>query len=291
MPELKPESILSFLGFKAEEIKSEDDFKTQFEAKFGIKDQLLKDPAFTGKIFGQKIGSIEAKVKANAKKMGVEFTPDEIKDKGVEDILELSFLKVAELNKKAMEDAEKLSKGTADEQVKAWKDKYAQVDAKAKEWEGMATKTATEFDAFKKEQATKGRIDTINSFKKNAIGKLEFKQDITPVERMGFETVLNEKYEIDLDDNSNPFPKDKKTGQRIPSTKVTGQFKSFDEILQEELVANKLAKINAQGGKPAPKYSMPGQPAAAEGEPAKKTLFIHPNARLAASAPAVKSGL
>lgn len=289
MPELKPEAILTFLGFKPEEITSEDVFKTQFESKFGVKELLLKDKEFTGKIFGQKIGSIEAKVKANAKKMGVEFAPEEIKDKGVEDILELSFQKVAEMNKKAMEDAEKLSKGTADEQVKAWKDKYTQVDAKAKEWEGMATKTAADFEAFKKDAVIAERNRRLNSFKQASISKLEFKQDITPVERMGFETVLSEKYEIDLDDTQNPFPKDKKTGQRIPSTKVTGQFKSFDEILQEELIANKLAKINPQGGKPAPKY---GQPAStADGQPAQKTLFIHPNARTAASAPAVKSGL
>ncbi len=111
--------------------------------------------------------------------MGVDFTPEEIKDKQVEDILELSFTKIADMNKKAMEDMEKASKGTVDEQVKTWKEKYTQVEAKAKEWEGMANKTATEFEGYKKEQINKSKFDSINGFKKSAISKLEFKQDIS----------------------------------------------------------------------------------------------------------------
>lgn len=280
MSELKPEAILTFLGFEAEKIKTEDDFKTQFESKFGVKELLLKDPTFTSKIFGQRVGSIEAKVKANAKKMGVEFMPDEIKDKQVEDILELSFTKIAEMNKKAMDDLEKASKGTVDEQVKTWKEKYSQVEAKAKEWEGMATKTATEFEGFKKEQVNKSKFDTINGFKKSAISKLDFKQDISPVEKAGFEAVLESKYDFDLDETQTPFIKDKKTGQRIASKKVTGQFMTADEVLQEELIANKLAKINPQGGKPAPKYGQTTTQITTEG--GAKTLYIHPAARAAA---------
>ena len=49
-----------------------------------------------------------------------------------------------------------------------------------------------------------------------------------------------------------------------------------DEILQDELIANKLAKINSQGGNPAPKFGAP--PIPASGTEAKP-LYIHPNAR------------
>lgn len=51
MSELKPEVILTYLGFEADKIKTEDDFKTQFEGKFGIKETLKKDPSFTAEIF------------------------------------------------------------------------------------------------------------------------------------------------------------------------------------------------------------------------------------------------
>jgi hypothetical protein len=278
MAELKPEVILTFLGLEADKVKTEEEFKTHFEAKFGIKELLLKDPAFTGKIFGQKIGSIEAKVKANAKKMGVEFTPEEIKDKGVEEILELSFTKIADMNKKAMDDFEKSSKGTVDEQVKTLKESKKAVEDKLRDTEGLLTKTSTEFEGFKKEQVTRVKSDTINNFKKGAINKLEFKQDITPVEKMGFESVLNDKYSFDLDETGSPFVADKKTGQRIASKKETGKFMTADEVLHEELIANKLAKINSQGGRPAPKY---GQPLTVD-QPASKTLFIHPAALRAA---------
>ncbi len=50
---IKPEAILTYLGFEAEKIKTEDDFKSQFESKFGVKELLLKYPSFTSKIFGQ----------------------------------------------------------------------------------------------------------------------------------------------------------------------------------------------------------------------------------------------
>lgn len=281
MPEpIKAESLLTYLGFKAEEIKTEDDFKTQFENKFGIKEQLINDKEFVGKIFGKRVGSIDTTAKSGFKKMGVEFAKEEIEGKPVEEVLTIGFNKVAELNKKAMEDLEKSNKGTIDEQIKTWKEKYQSVESKLKDTEGLLQKTSTEFEGFKKDQVTKSKSDTINNYKKSALGKLEYKQDITPVERLGFESVLNDKYDIDLDEQNTPFIKDKKTGQRIPSKKVTGQFMSFDEILNEELIANKLAKINKDGGKPVPKY---GQAPLNVGAPeAAKTLFIHPAARKAA---------
>ena len=281
MSDLKPEAILAYLGFEADKVKTEDDFKSQFDGKFGVKELLLKDPKFTGEIYGKKIGSIEAKVKANAKKMGVEFAPDEIKDKGVEDILELSFTKIADLNKKAMDDLEKASKGTVDEQVKTWKEKAAAYESKLKDTESLLTKTSSEFDGYKKDAVTRVKSETISNFKKSAIAKLEFKQDITSVEKVGFESVLNDKYVFDLDETGSPFVADKK-GQRIPSKKQTGTFMTADEILQDELIVNKLAKINKNGGeRVAPKYGGQQQPASPSGEGAK-TLFIHPAARAAA---------
>lgn len=280
MSELKPEAILAYLGFEADKVKTEDDFKTQFEGKFGAKDALLKDPAFVGKIYGQKLGSIEAKVKANAKKMGVEFTSEEIKDKGVEDILELSFTKIAALNQTAMEAAEKASKGSVDDQVKTWKDKYQSVESKLKDTEGLLAKTSTEYEGFKKDAVVASKTRIITGFKQDALKKLEFKQDITPVERMGFESVLNDKYIFDLDDTQAPFVANKKTGQRIPSKKQTGTFMTADEILQQELIDNKLAKINPNGGKPVHKY---GQAPVNQGEqPAAKKLFIGSRAMRAA---------
>lgn len=281
MSELKPEVILTYLGFEADKIKTEDDFKTQFEGKFGIKETLKKDPSFTAEIFGKRVGSIDSKLKSSAKKMGIEFSKEEIEGKQVEDVIELSFTKIAELNKKAMEDLEKSTKGTVDEQVKTWKEKYQSVESKLKDTEGLLTKTSTEFDNFKKEQVNKSKADTITGFRKSAIAKLEFKQDITPVEKMGFETVLAEKYEFDLDENSNPFVKDKKTGQRIPSKKQTGTFMTADEILQEELIANKLAKINPNGGQKVNKYANPLQ-VVPEGQGEQKKIYIHPGALRAA---------
>jgi hypothetical protein len=248
MSEIKPEAIITFLGFKPEEIKTEEDFKTNFTKKFGIKDDLLNDKDFVGKIFGKRVGSIESAVKSQAKKMGIDFTKEEIEGKPVEDIVELSFNKIAELNKNAMDKFEKESKGTVDEQVKTWKEKQKATEDKLKDTEGLLAKTTQDFEGYKKDTVTKYKQDNINNYKKSVLGKLEFKQDITPVERVGFEAVLGEKYDFDLDENNAPYIKDKKSGQRIPSKKVIGQFMNAEEILQEELIANKLAILNHSGG-------------------------------------------
>lgn len=282
MSELKPEAILTFLGFTPTEITTEEKFKTEFENKFGVKDQLLKDPTFTSKIYGQRVGSIEAKAKSGFKKMGVEFSPEEIKDKGVEDLIEIGFLKVADLNKKAIEDLEKSYKGTVDEQVKQWKDKHQLAINELGETKGLLVKTSADLDSFKKEVSNKSKLDIITRFKKEALEKLKFKQDTTPLHKLGFETDINSKYEFDLDEQENPFVKDKKTGQRIPSKKVTGQFMTADEIFNEELVRNNMAELNKDGGKPAPKTNQFDLASSnTSGQPAK-TLFIHPSALRAA---------
>lgn len=248
MSELKPESIITFLGFKPEEIKSEEDFKTNFEKEFGRKSQLMQDKDFTSKIFGQRVGSIENRFLSNVKKMGIDIPKEELKDKPVEEIMEIALLKIADTNKRAMDELEKQSKGTTDEQVKQWKDKYKSVEDKLKETEGLLSKTATDFEGYKKDTANKFKETTLNRYKNEALGKVKFKQNATEVEKKGFMTILADKYDFDLDENEQFFVKDKKSGQRIPSSKVTGQFKTAEEILNEELIANKLAEINPNGG-------------------------------------------
>ena len=281
---IKPEEILTFLGYEAKDLKTIDEFKTKFGEKFGIKEDLLKDKDFTSKIFGQRLGSIEAKLKSHAKKMAVEFTPEEIKDKTVEEIQEITFTKIAEMNAKAMEDVVNNSKGTVDEQVKTWKEKATATETKLKDTEALLIKTTTDYEGFKAEAITKGKTDTLSRFKTDAIAKLAFKQNVTPVEKAGFDSVIASKYEFDLDENNAPYVKDKTSGQRIASTKVVGQFKSIDEILQTELIDNKLAIINGDGGKPAPKAGLQLDLSV----PTEKKLYIHPNARTAtAAAPVV----
>lgn len=280
MPEpIKPEAILTYLGFKPEEIKTEEDFKAQFEPKFAIKDQLINDKDFVGKIFGKRVGSIDTAAKSGFKKMGVEFSKEEIDGKQVEDIFVIGFNKLADLNKKVVEDVEKSAKGTVDEQVKEWKEKYNSVSSELKDTKNLLGKTKEEFEGFQKNIQSQFKSEKINNYKKEIISKLEFKQDINPVERIGFETLIDAKYDFDLDENQTPFIKDKKTGERLKSKKTIGEFMKADEILNEELIANKLAKINKDGGKPAPKY---GQPATTSAEPTTKTLFIHASARKAA---------
>lgn len=284
MSEIKPESIYSFLGFKPEEIKTEEDFKNQFESVFARKESLLKDPEFTNKIYGQRVGSIETKAKSWFKKMGVDFNNEETKHKQIEEILELGFNKIADLNKKAIDDLEKSTKGTVEDQVKEWKDKYSTIQNKLKDTEGLLQKTTGDFDIFKKDLILKEKNNKLDKFKTELFSKLEFKQDITPIEKKGFEFDLQSKYDFDFDESDSIFVKDKKSGNRIASKKVTGKFVEPLELFNDELIANNLHKKNKDGGKPLNKaIQIPSNnnPQSTNG------LYIHPSA-LSASQSAVK---
>jgi len=78
---------------------------------------------------------------------------------------------------------------------------------------------------------------------------LAFKKDITPLEQAGFTSVFENKYELQLDDKDEIFITDK-TGNRIANPATHGAFKSPQDVLKEEAVANKVFALNPDGGTP-----------------------------------------
>lgn len=280
---IEAKDILGYLGYEnPDKITSMDDFKKVFDPKFGIKADLLLDKKFVGEIYGKKIGSIETKFKSLITKSAGEFSAEEIKDLKVEEIMELGITKLNAANKKAMDDLTASSKGSSDEQVTALQGKNDALQIKFDENKVLLDKAVKDFSEFKNDTTTKTKETTLKSFRDTAMGKLKFKPDITAVEKMGFEGVVDSKYILELDDSQALVVKSKETGEKIPSDKVTGQFKNIDEVLGEELIENKLVSLNPDGGKAAPASTSPtAKPAAGAEE--KKGLAVHPNAAKAVS--------
>lgn len=244
MSTIKQEDIFEFLGVKPETI---EDFKKAFETEFIRKSLVTTDKELTGKIYGSRLGSLETKAKSITKKYGLELLPEEIKDKQVEDLLEMSFAKMAEANKKAVEELEKQLSGTKEDVAKSWQEKYTKVEQKSKDLESLLEKTSSDFEGFKLQTTKERKSDKLNIFKEQALSKLKYKPGIKDVEKIGFITMLDQKYDFDIDEKDNSFfPKDK-GGNRIPSAKTTGKFKSVEEIFEEEGISADVVQINNVG--------------------------------------------
>lgn len=243
MAEFKPTEIFDVLGIKSDEIKSLEDFRVTFEKEFIRKNQVEQDKDISSKIFGKRIGSVESKVKSISKKHGVDFTADEIKDKQVEDLIELSFSKIIDNNNKIVDDLKKESTGSKDEVAKGWEEKYTKLESKYKDTEGLLQSTKNDFEGFKTQTATERKNDKLNIFKEQSLGKLKFKPNIKEVEKAGFLSIIDSKYDLDLDEQGSLFVKDKK-GERLKSAKVVGTFKSVEEVLEEEALKAEVIQIN-----------------------------------------------
>jgi hypothetical protein len=271
--------ILTFLGFK--EDVTLDDFKKEFETKFVNRKTAEKDSELISKITGSRIGSLETKVKAIAKKHGVELKAEHLTDKQVEDILETSFDLLVESGNKAIDEAKTQGAAGTDVNVKRLEKELEKANERIKE-EKEGRKTAiTEHEKYKQEVIVQARSGKISDHKKAKLGEYKFKQGISEIEKLGFNAILEEKFEVDLDEKSGDFiVLDKKTKKQMPSAKIAGELKSLDEVIDELAVSQGINLKNEFNGKPAfstqVKPTVAGQPAQVNGAPVQSARELHP---------------
>lgn len=249
---MEAKEIIEYLGFDPAKITDLDTFKKEFEPEAGkpvfIRADKVKESHIFPSLTGEILGSTLTKVKSTAKKYAVDLTADDLKDKKLDDIIGLVFEKQAVLNKTIVDELTAKAGQGNDEKVKAWEEKYQKVEAKLNDTKSLLEKTAAEYTGFKDQAANQLKSFKLNSLKDDVFKKLKFRQNITPLERTGFNATIAEKYDFDLDETENFFVKDKRTGSRIPSAKVTGKHKTAEEILEEELISLGLNEKTPAGG-------------------------------------------
>ncbi len=273
--------VVEFLGYKPEDFKTLDELKEKFNGEFVRRSVAETDEQLVGKIVGHRLGTIKTSALRIAKEFGVEIPKEKLVKDGKElfasDILDLVGTEVKTHHEKTVGELKTLAEAKGGEAVKQWQEKYGQLETKHSDFMKAHTELQTKYQEVKKQSGNTIREFKITNAKTEAFSKGVFKDGLTEVEKIGFDTYFNNKYKIDLDEKDMPYIADKSTGQRISNKAVAGTFLGIDDVYKMEIAATGLDKknphasgntaqqqqqLNTGGGDPPPpvKNKMPFHP-------------------------------
>jgi hypothetical protein len=251
---IEVKEILEYLGYDPEKISTIDDLKPDFEKTFVRKSSLNEDSDVVKSVMGRVFGSQENELKKIAKQfeLDVDFDSDDYKsNKKLSEKANFILSKYQE--KSASEVNEWKSKAGLgnDEKVKTLETKYEKAKREKAELEELLSHTKGEYENLQKSSSEQLKNVKIDVKRKDFYGKIKYKSDMTDLEKEGFESKIAKNYIFDIDENDDLIIKTAK-GERIPSPKVVGTYKSPLEVLEEEATTGKIIQMNNSGGNPAP---------------------------------------
>ena len=243
---IEAKDIFSYLGLNESEITDLDKFKQVFsdEEKGFVpaKDHKAK--------IGRSMGEFETKIRSAAKTYIPNFDPKVFEGKQLDEKLQFVFEAQAQSNQSMVTDLtgkvnelEGSVNKKKDEIVKEWESKYGQLEKKLKDTEKLHSDTISEYTGFKTQADQMVKGVKLDVRKKEAFGNLKLKATISDLEKAGFNTIIESKYKFELDEQDMLFPVDAKSGERLKSTKQIGAFKTVDEVLMEEAIAQKVYAV------------------------------------------------
>lgn len=252
MSDLK--SFCEFTGIEAENF---DQFKEQFQSKFIVKDNVIKDPEITDKIYGKIMGSQMTKIRQMFKEEGVEFTEEETKAIKKNDellVLGLNKLKGGFINQ--IEDVKKSSSVGTDQRLSEYEARIAKIEKEKNDIKAAWKSTGEEFEKYKFEMASSLKQKEVDFRLAKAKEALKMRPKINEAERAGFEAILKNRLKFDLDDNGQLVTMNA-NGERIKSKVKAGDFMPAEEAMQDIINELGLGDTNPHAGKPAP-LAQPG---------------------------------
>lgn len=250
--------FVKYLGYDPEEVKDLDSLKGKFDSDFVRKAAIKDDKELIGSIIGSRMGSITTTINRAAKELGVELG-DDLKDKKVEEVISYVFDTVKTTHSNKVKELEDSLKQSGDEAVKTWQEKYVKLESKFKDTKDLLGNLQGELEKTKTEASQKIKTFKINSVVDSAYKKIPFKSDMTELERKGFDAIIGSKYQVDLDDEENPFVVDRASGKRIPNPNKAGTFLTVEDIFDLEADKAGLKKKNNAGGTPPIKHPLERQ--------------------------------
>lgn len=239
---LKPEEQAEFLKFiSLDEAETLEQAKEQFQEKF-IPEKKLTETV------GKLTGSIVNVARKIFTPFGVELTEEDFKGKKIEEVLKTSADQAVNFHTTKLTELQSLAEGKVDdtllkkkdEEITTWKKKF-------EEAESLKTDLATQFDSFKNNVETEKKQGRINTTFSTALEAVKIDPSTDKYKLKGFRTEFDEKYLIDLEDNS-VVVKDKKTGEKLKSSAKAGQFMSLEEILTKEATEAGIIQKNPHNG-------------------------------------------
>lgn len=246
-----------------------DEFKKAFGEKFIVKAELEEEK----KKLGQRLGSATTETKRFFKEQGLEFEDGETKDKSIEDLIALGVTKITAKHEEEI-------KSLKDDKGKTNDKKFLELEEKLKsqetQWEqdkGMIEKLKGELEEEKNGRVQDQRSFIINDRIKTSKAKIKFIDDITEVQRRGFDAIINEIASFEMDENQNVYPVNKE-GKRFENKNKSGEYLNTDEFFKEQAIEQKLYKNNDGGGSQTPSFVPDGS----QRKPEVARRKAHPNA-------------
>ena len=171
--------LADLIGIEVSEETKLDELTSRFHNTFIGRKVVGEDPELVRSIVGKRIGSIETAFISSFRELGVELSPEDKKDKKLEDIVRLGFEKVRETTQRKSADLsepyEKLQKDFVE---------ISEAHKKIREeWENDKKNWNSEMTQFK-----------IDHSLSDAIHKIPFSETIKPFQKDDFKAGVNSKY-------------------------------------------------------------------------------------------------
>lgn len=212
--------------------KKIEDFNTHFQDTFIAKKLATSDKNIRSTIGGEITGSI-----TTAANRAFGFTKGETEGLKVEEIVAKG---VESFNTKIKE-LEESKENTNDEQVEKLTKDFDKLKEKFNTSESalLDSNKTIESNKLNYEKEIKG--NQVSLLLNTEKAKLAYIDDITPLQKAGFESILSSKYKFDLEDDK--FGVTDLDGNKIQNENKT-EFLNPLEVLKLEATENKLLKMN-----------------------------------------------
>lgn len=244
---IKSEDALGYLDIDLEKYKDVDEFKAAFTTEWTRKDEAAKDPAIHKAALGKMNGILASKIKAANKRFELGL---EMKDGDPLDQLDVVVDKIEETFKTKVGTLEAAAKDkTGEKALKEWETKYGEATKKYSDLEALhqaQVKKYTDLENNVQEREKKIKVDGVWE---RALGNVKFRQGLDDFTKKGFVAEMQKQYQVLFDDEGNSYAAGQ-DGKRIADEKKAQKFKDLDQLLQEQVKANKLDASNPQGGAP-----------------------------------------
>jgi hypothetical protein len=245
-----------FAGIEAENF---DQFKEQFQTKFVLKENVVKDPDLTSAITGKVMGSQMTKIRQMFKEEGIEITEEETKTiKKNEELFQLGMNKLKGNYINQIEDVKKSSALGSDERLKEYESRIQKIEKEKNDIKAAWKSTGEEFEKYKSDISTSMKQKEIDYKVSKAKESLKLRAKINEAERAGFEAILKNRLKFDMDDSGSLVIMNG-NGERIKSKVKAGDFMPAEEAMQEIVNELGLGESNPHAGKAAPQVPLTNQ--------------------------------
>jgi len=205
-----------------DEVDSIDKFKERFNSSYISKDKAHLDDQVKSKATGDVLRRISSKVANEFSDFGLKTS--DFEGKPFEEVLSGVAVNIKTKLSELQE-----GQGKPDKRTQELEARLNQVNQEREQYKGQLDKVLGEFDQFKATKDNEVKSWKLGIKLKEAKEQVTFKDNMSELERLGFEAKLGE-YKFDLDDSDGVVVKDK-TGNFIPSKNKAGAFADVVEVL------------------------------------------------------------